>query len=714
MKRFEVWLDESGAFFDNSSTDELYSFLGGVLIEGEKVVTIQWSKLLTEQVLNHAMEMTNRQKKAYVLPVLQQFKQESKSYFVYFENIEYKGVGDNRALYLEIFAEGVLQLLQFLEAKYGGVQLDMIVASRTTQGKGHIKEEEYQAVFDQLVKEKQKLNALTICPESQVKFQLHRATQSNKLIIADFASNIRRQYLRRAKGFCDENTMQILQELFLDARVFSTSELSSDKRIRILLSQQDISEALMEIFTSDTLSKKERTYYLEAVLERMQFLSYRLIKSQLKQLAAEVLAYTARQEEYKYMIQFLSLIQEELISKLKVSGHPYELFQFEVCLQLSDVYLRAGQFVEAGNLLTEGMELVQQTENSLENIITLYRIYEKFAVFYIDSFQFDRASKLMQEIGQVLKDILEILPLYTMVSPYFSELKSEYYGDVLCMDIYSRLFQVREEQFSDIRNLSDLGLSQYPNFPGELERHRQYRSRLEQKAGNFQEAIHWLILAIDFKHTFETAISTTVLKRFWDKVESQETSMSQEYYMMYYLLILTSAQEAGDSSASMLYNSFVNHTIAKRLILSPDKKESSLIEAEDIAYHPREVSYWYLGDYYRSIGNNVKCLNYYNAAISICNRNEKTLTLQLRMIGIQAAKASLLFAQKDKQARATLQKLYRNILKLKEKLEPATPSLTGTVELLTSWSNRIAPLLLEENSDLVALELWTFALDWRY
>ena len=69
----------------------------------------------------------------------------------------------------------------------------------------------------------------------------------------------------------------VLLNLFEDSYVFSLSTLSSDSRIRFLLAQNDVSEALMEYYTSQTI--KTKGTYLHLIVDRMKYLSYRVLKS---------------------------------------------------------------------------------------------------------------------------------------------------------------------------------------------------------------------------------------------------------------------------------------------------------------------------------------------------------------------------------------------------------------------------------------------------
>ena len=69
-------------------------------------------------------------------------------------------------------------------------------------------------------------------------------------------------------------------------------------------------------------------------------------------------------------------------------------------------------------------------------------------------------------------------------------------------EIYAELFMQRKqpEIYDQLCMESDLALQQYPNSEGELERHRQYRSHIELEAGNYEEALHWLMKAKLYKN----------------------------------------------------------------------------------------------------------------------------------------------------------------------------------------------------------------------
>lgn len=710
MKAFQLWLDESGSFEDDTIKGRVCSFVGGVLIEQEKASEVRFGQLLPDSTLNHAMEMTMKQKKEYVIPALKKLKMDYATNFVFFENIAFKGKGNARELYLKLLSEGLLQLIQLLEAKFGSVKLDILIASRTaidakTNSYAHIKPEEYKRVFDKRFNDLLRQNQIIITPETVVDFKLRKASESNELTFADFASNIRREYHKKnvsgsTKTDCDW--------LFEDAYTFSLEAESSDRKIQALLAQNDISEALMEIYTGKISSTKSA--YLHLVVHRMAFLNYRLKKSQFKQLASEILAYAARQEDYEMSIRFLELVHKELVPLLEKHDYPYEHFYMEIILQLADAYLRSDAIDDARLVLENGLLQISRSDKSLEAIFTYYRLLEKIAVFYINSYQFKKCSSLMESIRGIFEKVLRDLPSFDLISDYFDNIKSEYYGDVICMEIYALLFQ-KDADSELLTLLSDIALEQYPKFPGELERHRQYRSRIEILKGNYQPALHWLIAAAMEDGFFHQVVNHELITCFWSYVYEHETVESQKYYIMYYFLIIAKASQDDVDFAKVLYDSFIKHPISQLVLHkegSHSKKDGgNLITAKDVDYHPKDIIYWKLADYLRSTNDWKRSLNYYDKAIAFYRKKKA-----IRLIPALAAHMSLELQHYQKSKYADKLLTYLEQLKTSFSAEISRLDFSETLTTLEQWDEQLRAIDICQPE--AAQALWAFSQQWGY
>lgn len=78
---------------------------------------------------------------------------------VFFENQEYHDEATSRQLYLSMMAEGILQLLQRLNARYESVGLRVTIAQRqdvtAEAGNQRIRENEYKKALEYCIKRKQ-------------------------------------------------------------------------------------------------------------------------------------------------------------------------------------------------------------------------------------------------------------------------------------------------------------------------------------------------------------------------------------------------------------------------------------------------------------------------------------------------------------------------------------------------------------------------------
>lgn len=675
MKKFELWLDESGDFRDKTSTSHPMSLVGGVLIAEKYARSGDWQKILHRPDFNHATEMSYRDKVEYAFDCMEDLVQEYKAIPVFFENKEKEGSGDNRKLYLDILMEGLLQLLQKLDAMYNGVQLDVTIATRKADAnKGrqmtHIEEEEYSAAIQRGVQYRRQKKGGLLSKHTRVNMTFIQAKKSKKLIFADFFCNTRYHYCLDKKYF-NKNVKRV-EEIFFSAYTFSLTENILANRISQMSSRNDLSDALMEIFY---VYAKGREEYIDMLLSRMELVSYRSLKSQIKQAATDITAYANQQDSYEKGIDFLQSIQKEFLAKVKTRnfGGVVDPFEFNLLLQLSDMCLRAGRLVEAMRTLAKCRKVQAGMGNYLKEVMTYYQLLEKEAVFAIDAFHYPAAEKLMEDACLVFKQVMAGITGSEITKHRFPDMQSEYYGDALCMQIYAMIFRFQDktqtQMYEKLVALSDEALDQYPKIEGELERHRQYRSRIEAKAGKYGAALHWLIQAsLYHRWQGEDEIGEALLEEFFDKVYQEGEAVSSQFYVMYYVLIMNGARQVDRPLADKMYRALIRHQgiieLTKLHIDSnPYDKEISRLKnnMENILYHPMEIVLWAMAEYCYFRGqeednklkvaedflekNKIKksksdywqaAQNYYNRAIKVCQDSPQNLNLRVIGLAIEA------------------------------------------------------------------------------
>ena len=702
QKKFELWLDESGNFMNEAELKKQKknpSLIGGILLEKEYADSIDLDDFIDNEH-NHAMHFTDEQKRTYSLPVLERLKKEYNARQVFFENQTYTDDVSNRQLYLRIMAEGLLQLLQTLNAIWESVEIEVIIAQRQdveerNAANRRISDEEYIAKLKETINRKRRMRRIQIHGDSELKYSIQPAHKQKKLQMADFACNTR--LTRNSKAF--SGCRGRVEKLYEDAFIFSLAERGSDNYIRTSLAQGFISDAIMELYASlDTdLNRKE---LLSLIMDRMQKVNHRILKSQLKQCSADIVAYAALQDDYEVSEALFKQLHTELVAMMHEKGIPCYRFEFTLLLWLSDNYLREGDVIAARNCIKKCREVHESLQNSLEEIFTYYQLLEKESLLAINEFNFKKGKELMHSASNTFKRLMQFFITDDTVNQRFPSLKSEYYGDALCMEIYAGMFLQREnpDMYEELCAISDIAMKQYPDEKGELERHRQYRSRIELEKGNHEEAIRYLIMAKEYE---PKPINKASLINFLELVSDTEQNISCQYYLMYYLLILSETKFAGnDKLSDLMFEALIEQ---KRLLQygGLHKTENSEMQIIDIqgakvkksgvAYHPLEIIAWKYASYLFMCERYDAAERYYTKAISMCYVHSNYATLQITGIGIWSEFiVCLIKNKKAKAAEYEYNKLLRKIEALmKHDLQPETADFIRKMELLLKESNKV-------------------------
>lgn len=644
-RKYELWLDESGQFVDDQAKKESEnpSLIGGILIDADVAQEIDLSKLIPPE-RRHATEMTKEEKRKYLIPTLKSVKKDYHARLFYIENPKYEYEKNNRQLYLRMMAEGLLQLMQALNAQAESVELDVIIAQRQDwqqhSANRRINEPDYIAKLQECIKIKKKQKRIWFHEDSRLNFRIGSAFQDPKLEVADYACYTR---FRRKSGIF-QNQREELKELFADSYLFEVSEISSTTYINCLLSNNQVADALIEIFTTVDHIKIEQE--IEKICERLKVTSYRLIKSQMKQFTADIISYAANEDDYEMGERLLKKIDEYLFPMLEKNGFPYLYCQFHILLQLTDMLLREGAIIEARNSLEKCRTAQYGLGNSLEDVFTYYQLVEKEAILLIDEFRYREAYDLLSGVCDVFHAVMDCIVKEPSMKNRFPQMKSEYLGDALCMKIYAGMFLQRQNPDLYVRlcSDSDLALLQYPDSEGELERHRQYRSHIELEAGNYKSALEWLMMAKIYQITSTDLLD---IRDFLSKLESTEYVISCQYYLMYYLLIMVEAKNAGNELASVMFQALNEQDafLAKTGMVKSGKQNQMFNRVDiglaaprttGISYHPQEINQWKYGSYLYKSHEYQEALRYFSEAVRLCYRYSNYGTMRITGIGVMA------------------------------------------------------------------------------
>ncbi len=662
-KKYQLWLDESGDFQDETSKVEKKlnpSLVGGILVDYNMVEPILAADLIDEG-RGHAVELSFDLKRECVLPVLETLQKEYGVKEVFFENADYEDEDSNRQLYLRIMAEGILQLLIELNAMSESVELKVLIAQRqdvtASNGEKRINELEYVKALEYRIEKKKTNKKISLDSNTVLEFNVVPAHKDTRLQLADYACNTR--LTRTSYTFKEANMQQRLKLLYDDAFLFTMKERGTDSYIKQALTQERISDAILELYTTtDQLLPREKDKLLNLIIERINTLGYRLVKSQLRHCTSEIIAYANHQEEFETGEAFLSNLIEHMIPVMKKNNVPIEKLYFNILLQLADMFLREGDIINARKTLVCARAAHYELESSLEEVLSYYQLQEKEAILYINEFDYVNARQLMEMAVKSFDYIIDTIQGDNYLKDRFSNMKSEYLGDALCMQIYAMMFQQRDNRnlYEELCRLSDRGLNQYSNHDGELERHRQYRCHIECEANHFSDALTWLLKC---KGICNQEITRESIEQFLNKLCDTEMEVSQCYYLMYYLHVMSEAKILGNRLAELMFDTLNAQTELLKNTKLVHVNEDDGMEKIDldqireqacgIQYHPREILYWKYATYLYLSKEYRKARVFYGKAISLCNQYENYHTMRITGLGIWAEYICCLNANKEQE-----------------------------------------------------------------
>ena len=713
QKRYELWLDESGTFQNEKqlkSENKYASLIGGLLVEKEEVEKIDFNDLLNGSI-GHATDMCRADKKSVILPILETMQNKYNAKQVFFENALYEDENTNRQLYLRMMAEGLLQLIQTLNAKNESVKLKVIIARRqdvqTEFAKREIKPREYTQELKRCIELKRKEHKLFLDADTQLEFEISVACETQELMLADYACNTR---LTR-DSYAFKNVKTRLNKLYKDAYLFTLYEVGSLNYIKIALTKGDISDAIFELFTSN--DELNINSMMGLVLDQIKGMSNRLLDTQIKMCVAELIAYTSKTDDYEVSEALLKRYRDEFIPYLQENNLPIARLHFSILLQLAEVFLREGDIDAARDTLHSCRDILGELGGVLEDLPIYYQLVQKEAFLAIKEFDYEKAVNIMDRLIKSMEGIMHYVEVEHNLTKQFANIRSKSYADIIATKVQAMIYLQRDnpKSYTKLCELSNLAMAQYRenSFRNELEIHRRYRSRIEMEAGNYISAVEFLMKA---RRCQQIAVDKVGICNFLESVSKIREKERAQYYIMDYLMIMVHAKHHKNNIADLMYENIVKYSVLLRYVEILDEKsigdnDINSIELDEVQekitdnyYHPIEILNWKMASYLYLSGNYKRANHFYRRVIEMCCKNENYYTMYVVGIGIHAEYISCLAAMEEFDlARGEYYELKKKIEIVKDKeIVQATRNFVEELE-------RKLDEALEDNA-LIADKLW--------
>ena len=660
MTEYELWLDESGDFEMESQASRKRnpSLAGGVLIKKGQLADAEIRSLVDPEATGafHAVEMDYETARRIVPPALEGVVGAGGK-LVYFENTERIAYHTNRDLYLRVLASGLAQLVKMLSVK-GPFQLTIIVALRVVPDglsgtTFYITPEEYRAELKTYISSEFSDIGFTLDPACRIALTILNAREEARLALADYACNAR--FVVNTEKY--RPVRDRLLPLFDPRYHFTVTALTSEALIRTKLAGGDVSGALMEYFT--TRGKISRKKMFREIMSRLESMSYRLQRLQIRKFTSEMRGFAAKETDFERSEALLFAVIRKFFDVLPDYDidAQYDESLFWIQLALVSMYLREGDILRAGPVMELMKAVVLKMNYRVENLAQLYYYRDRKALYEINCMDYGAAVETMAGTIRTMEDLIGVLSADDLILEYFGSedrMESEYLGDAYCMKVYAELFLQRTDRTLYERNLrtdSDRALDLY-QYSGELERNLQYRSKAENEEGRCREALAWLlrtmdvILAEDVAGACEEYLAAT----------GREDRFSRCFHAMYYIEIMENAVRTGQTElGSAMQEALEREKQLLSDLILPEKAMTVLSDVrsgctvfEDIfsddtvrRYHPQEIVLWKYGNCLFRRGSLKAARQAWDTAVDICDENPDYTALRLVSVAVQLERLSL-------------------------------------------------------------------------
>lgn len=518
-KQFYLYLDESGDFDkDLLEAWKNECLVGGLLVKDSPVSDTairsvwlkSWKKIfpddknLSEEAvlkkIRHSTEL-EEQKKDVVCEILNQAEQMGE--FVIFQNYNKARIINSTVTYVNIMADGIVQLLSrlVLENPHDRIQIHVIAGFRkdTTSVvtddplSGYIdKNECTDRIRERIVLLSLKNNNI-LSNRSSVSFEYMDDKRTMPLILSDYICNF--YYTNTARIYRNEyesgdTYQQHLLKKYHGNNIFNLYGNSERERMMSYLSVQDYSTALYEVCAGLIRQPENRESLLQAFVRLPSPVQENYLKSFdnyiNNMVGVERRLTDDTLEILEHSIQLFSDIQS--YGGINTAPNIFSLYLYELA-----VYNHRGELSHMKNLFEKCKGMVGSLIHRGEYLDYIFMFYNRYAVYLIDNFNVESAFEL---IGQVW-EAFEGLELAVASFPYQSEAEDTFsyvqLGKLLGTQVQCCHYMMKQKKivYEEAAEISNLAIS---NFSDEFDKRRQYQYRadIEATAGHYKEAWEYL------------------------------------------------------------------------------------------------------------------------------------------------------------------------------------------------------------------------------
>lgn len=409
--KFQLFLDESGDFENDNTKPSNWrsSLIGGLLIEKD-INFLKTAKGIVKRATGKERVHCKDETGTTVINILKEIEK-YKHEIIIFENAEKIVVINSTTTYLNIMAEGIIQLLSRLSATYGKVELDIIIATRkdVSKGIGIIEFSNYEKILREkiIVGIAKKELSSEVLPKFKV--HLSDARYDEMLMLSDAICN---GFLTQdAKVKFSQDERRYLKHYFKNAKITSLIP-KLENQIQSLLINNKVSDAIFTMLLEYSQgNQKTEAMFLELLIPKLQKMRLEEVDNQLLKVTLEMSHLVKIQKEFSLAKKIGIAVQDFLTPIMRMENVKFSnIFVLDVILYLYTIYTHEGD-VEAERL----DEVFNFELSNVQDLITRLNYYIMYqnrkSVHLLNFFETESAINVLTSLIKACNDLMNILEM---------------------------------------------------------------------------------------------------------------------------------------------------------------------------------------------------------------------------------------------------------------------------------------------------------------
>lgn len=519
-KQYYLYLDESGDFeqdlLENWKNECL---VGGLLTktdigvtekEAKSILLKAWKKIIPQdkalpeaEILKkicHSTEL-NEHKAEIVTEILS--GAESIGSIVIFENYNKTKIINSTVTYVNIMADGIIQLLARLAIENPGdtVKLHVVAGFRkdTTRevsndaASGYIDKEECMSRIRERLALLRLKNNNILAEKSTVDFEYQDNKRTMVLILADYICNF--YFTDIAKIYQAEyrdgvTYREHLLKKYQPQNIFSLNGNSERERLMSYLNTQNYGNALFEVCVGLIKQEENAELLVRAMIRLPEAVQINHLQS-LDNYLNNIISVERRIDDE--VLEILDRAMELLKQIHDRGGTDCSSVYMSMLLYKLAVYDHRGELKRMEELFSRGRNILGSMIAKTQYVDYAFMFYNRYAVFLMDDFKVQEAFCLLERVKKSFEGstlAIEELPDSTGGQSVISEQIGKILGtQAQCCRYLQRLGKL---DYETAVKISDASVG---NLTMERDRMRQYqyRAQIEMEAGHYEAAVESLL-----------------------------------------------------------------------------------------------------------------------------------------------------------------------------------------------------------------------------